>query len=65
MACLYCSTTSWAFGPVALGDDAREMLEAFCQWETEDPRTYNDSGLESRWTKFRQFWDEGGKDETN
>ena len=37
MACLYCSTTDVAFGPVFSGDpehdhDARERAEAFLRW---------------------------------
>jgi len=61
-ACLYCSTTDWAFGPVACGDDAREQLEAFCIWEPDDPRKYSDHELESAWSKFQQFWDQFNKD---
>jgi hypothetical protein len=34
-ACLYCSTSDWAFGPVIYGPDALEKAIRFRQWFTD------------------------------
>ena len=48
-ACLYCSTSGWAFGPLFRGDsrhDAAERAEAFLRWIPPlNPRRMSDDEL--------------------
>jgi len=51
-ACLYCSTSGWAFGPVASdepGMDADAQLAAFLASLPTDPREMADADLERAW----------------
>lgn len=52
-ACFYCSTSDWAFGPVAYGENAIEDLESFSKFIKLDARTLSDKELESKWFEFR------------
>lgn len=65
-ACMYCSTTDWAFGPVFSDDGnhgAEERIESFLRWfarngntgplHYSDPRQLTDSELESKYTDWR------------
>ncbi len=53
LACLFCDTTDWAFGPVAYGDDADEQMHAFMLWLPKDPREYGNNELECLWSQWR------------
>lgn len=53
--CLYCSTTNWAFGPVA----DEETLERFIGWAKEvDLRSVTPIYLEALWHRFIKEQDE-------
>ena len=55
IAALYCSTTDVAFGPVFYdegGKDADERAEAFLRWLPDDPRRYDESELQSRYSAW-------------
>jgi len=55
MACMYCTTTDWAFGPVFCGTDADDRARWFLHWYQEaygDPRRVEDSELESRYGEW-------------
>jgi len=51
-ACLYCSTSMWAFGGIFYGE---EEAEAFLKWYRGDPRLLRDHELESKIVDFRSF----------
>lgn len=52
-ACLYCSTTMWAFGPIF--EDA-DTAQAFLDWiKPTDPRVMNDNELELKYLDFLAF----------
>jgi len=54
-ACLYCSTTMWAFGNIMY---SREEAEAFLEYLSKDARRYTDKELESEYYNFRRdVWD--------
>lgn len=68
-ACLYCSTTDWAFGPVFSGDtptrkDAQECALAFLAWldhhKSKDARRYTDQELELVVSEWRGAEDRFG-----
>ena len=59
LACLFCTTTDWAFGPVAYGDDAEEQMLAFTSWLPCDPREYANNDLECKWSEWRSDVREG------
>jgi hypothetical protein len=49
-ACLYCSTSMWAFGPIF---EDRDQAEAFLQYLGHvDPRTLSDGDLETKYADF-------------
>jgi hypothetical protein len=50
-AVFYCSTTMWAFGPVM---DSFGEAVLFEKWLPEDPRSYQDKELESKYSDFRK-----------
>ncbi len=56
MACLYCSTTSTAFGPVFRSEDEKtafSLAQDFCTFlEPTDPRTLTPQELESKTREF-------------
>ena len=59
MACFYCSTSDWAFGPVFLDYEnqlAGDLAEGFFNWHKEkygtDLRLVKDSDLESRYGEW-------------
>jgi hypothetical protein len=65
-ACMFCSTTDWAFGPVFSDDgnhSAEERIESFLRWFRtngsipplyyDDPRQLTDSELESKYSDWR------------
>lgn len=50
-ACLYCSTTDWAFGPIFPSREAAELfLKVKCEFK--DPREMSDPELSSRFVDF-------------
>lgn len=54
-ACMFCTTSMWAFGPVFSGTYADERARWFLRWyqEThEDPRRAADSLMESRYADW-------------
>lgn len=55
-ACLYCSTSDWAFGPVFYGDDehdAADRAAAFCRWlDDREPRRMTDVELEQAYADW-------------
>ena len=54
-AVMTCTTTDTAFGPVAyeVGDlEAEEVLEKFIKHLPLDPRSYGESELLTRWSRF-------------
>lgn len=51
MACLYCSTSMWAFGPV-MNDE--EEAEEFIKYLGEDARHFTDKELEAKYYDFRK-----------
>lgn len=59
-ACMYCSVTMWAFGPVfgRVSDlDAEEACEEFIRWHFEkhgDPRRATDTELIERMAEFAE-----------
>ena len=65
-ACLYCSTSEIAFGPVfhedKLGHDAESRLELFCEFLKQDARKLTDRELETALGQFyaveKSLWDE-------
>lgn len=48
-ACLYCSTSMWAFGPIF--EDAI-VAQEFLDWLDVDPRLLNDKQLEGEYVEF-------------
>lgn len=56
-ACLYCSTSDWAFGPVFQAEghrSAEERAEAFLRWLRIDPREITDqAALERKYAEWR------------
>lgn len=55
LACLYCSTTDVAFGPVFYKSDeqdADERAEAFIAWLKTDPRKLTDAELSAAYGKW-------------
>lgn len=54
-ACFYCSTTEWAFGPVAHGFDAEEQLEKFSKFLKVDARRLSNGELEDKWVEFKRM----------
>jgi hypothetical protein len=55
IACLYCSTTQWAFGPLF---ESREDAAEFLSWLRRDPRDLPDRDLErafSDWLGVRRL----------
>jgi hypothetical protein len=71
-ACMYCSTTDWAFGPIFTedkGHDADERVHAFLDWLPEDPRHYSESELESKYNEWlvqeESQWTAKVKEETD
>ena len=67
MAVLYCSTTTWAFGPVfyefADGSlSARDMAITFIRWLPQDARLYTQKELEDKHNEWANLnADEWGK----
>ena len=59
-ACLYCSTTMWAFGPIF--EDGDQAL-AFCDWLITDPRSLSDSQLERKYSEFLEYLEEKAKED--
>ena len=59
-ACLYCSTTTWAFGPIC--EDA-DQEEAFCDWLAVDPRSFSDSELTAKYSDFLVYLEEKPKED--
>ena len=57
IACLYCSTSGWAFGPIFEGDDEHDgddRAEAFCRWlGGREPRLLSDSELSALHGQWR------------
>ena len=51
-ACMYCSTSEWAFGPVAYGENALKKLEAFQRFLGVDARRLRMDELERKWSEF-------------
>jgi hypothetical protein len=55
LACFFCDTSSWAFGPVFYDrDSATEQAEAFRQSLDRDPREYTECDLESRYLDWNR-----------
>lgn len=48
-ACLYCSVTMWAFGPIF---EDHDQAQEFLDWLGTDPRGYNDVELRHRYHMF-------------
>lgn len=48
-ACLYCSVSMWAFGPIFENHD---QAQEFLDWLSTDPRSLNDSELRHRYHMF-------------
>lgn len=48
-ACLYCSTTMWAFGPLM---QSEEEALSFLEWLPKDARVYPDDELLDLYHKF-------------
>jgi hypothetical protein len=48
-ACLYCSTSMWAFGPLF---EDRDEAELFLEWLGVDPRGLTDRELEFKYSDF-------------
>ena len=63
IACLYDSVTMWAFGPVfCSGNDeipANERIATFANWLSDDPRTYGDQALETKYAEYLVAENEG------
>ncbi len=54
-ACMFCTTTDWAFGPVFIGDDASDRAEWFLAWHKGkygDPRSLDDSHLQAHYAEW-------------
>lgn len=57
-AVMYCNTTNWAFGPVAVDDHdthgivAEDQLEGFIEMLPNDPRSYSQTDLEALWAQY-------------
>jgi hypothetical protein len=67
-ACMYCSTTDWAFGPIFTedkGHDADERVHAFLRWLVIDPRELSDSELESKYSNWIALETETNEEETD
>ncbi len=57
-AVFFNSTSMWAFGPVAQGDDAEIQLIVFQEWLPLRPELYADNDLERQWGKFKaEYYD--------
>jgi hypothetical protein len=56
VATLYCSSTDWAFGPVA-GEkherEANERLQSFLEWHPGDVRHLSDAELVAAWQAWQ------------
>jgi len=48
-ACMYCSTTGWAFGPVFSSETAARCFVAWCPL---DPRRYTDVEMSAKYAEF-------------
>lgn len=61
MACLYCSVTDYAFGPVF--DNGSAEANLFLEWLPRDAREYQDNELVEKYSEFRLqyscFWCSG------
>ncbi len=68
IACLYCSTSDVAFGPVFCDSDehdADERAEAFVRWLPLDPRQYDEPDLMARYGAWLvQEADQWAREET-
>ena len=57
-ACMYCSTTQWAFGPVFSGtedDDAMERVSRFLKFlGNVDPRSLSDVGIQAQYNIWQK-----------
>jgi hypothetical protein len=66
MACMYSSSTDWAFGPIFYdenGHDAEERIEAFCRWLVRDPRELSELELSGKYLEWRAQEEEQWKRE--
>lgn len=59
-ACMFCTTSMWAFGPVFQGNDAGKEAVAFLAWCLQDslrgdPRMMSDKDLENARSYFRRL----------
>ena len=57
-ACLYCSESDWAFGPVMKD---YEEVELFLKFVPDDPRRYSNSALGLKYKEFRRIMDSDQK----
>jgi len=57
-ACMYCSTTEWAFGPVFEStdtDDAMDRIHSFLEFLGQvDPRRLSDVGLQAQYNIWQK-----------
>ena len=61
-ACMYCSTSEWAFGPVVYSENGRERMHQFLEYIKEkrgqDPREMQETQLEALYCDFRADYPE-------
>lgn len=62
VAAFYNTTSNWAFGPVAEGEDAEIQLIVFQEWLELRPEQYEADHLEREWGKFTNEYMPGFKE---